>query len=221
MLICMLVSALAGALVTAGAFMLWRRFFRREAAPPAPIPTELTRWDRRTMAYHEAGHAVCSHYLPEREPLLRITIAPGDEAFGMVRTAVRSHHNETRVSFASTLAVLLAGRLAEELFLHETTTSCVHDLAAARQLAADMVVRLGMGGRCALTLPPPDFPVGEALAKYRDADVQELLADAARSARVTLLRHRAEVVGLAELLLARETLDRREIEEFFRAPAAE
>lgn len=215
MLTCSLVSAVAGILLTVGVLTLRRRFFRRDAAPENFIPTELTEWDRLTMAYHEAGHAVCSHYLPEREPLLRITIAPGDEAFGMVRTALRPHHNETRVSFASTLAVLLAGRLSEELFLREVTTSCVHDLAAARQLAADMVTQLGMGSRSNLTLPPPEFPVGESTAGARDADIRELLADAARSARVTLLEHRAEVVGLAELLLARDTLDRHEIEEFF------
>lgn len=219
MLICSLVSAVAGALLTAFVFMLWRRFFRRAAAPESPIPTELTHWDRLTMAYHEAGHAVCSHYLPQREPLLRITIAPGDEAFGMVRTALRPHHNETRVSFSSTLAVLLAGRFSEELFLHEVTTSCVHDLAAARQLAADMVTQFGMGSRSGLTLPPPEFPVGEDSAKAREEDIRELLADAARSARTTLLEHRTEVVALAELLLERETLDRREIEDFFRDAA--
>jgi cell division protease FtsH len=216
MLTCSLVFAVAGALLTVAAFMLWRRFFRHDAAPENSIPTGLTDWDRRTMAYHEAGHAVCSYYLPEREPLLRVSIAPDDEAFGMVRTAVRSHHNETRVSFASTLAVLLAGRLSEELFLHEVTTSCVHDLAAARQLASNMVTQLGMGSRCALTLPPPELAVGEALMKQRDADIQELLADATRSGRNTLFEHRAEVVALAELLLVRDTLDRRELEDFFR-----
>lgn len=210
-------SALAGAALTAGAYqILWKRRMRKLAAEPEPPPpTDPTEWDLRTLAYHEAGHAVCSYYLPEREPLERVTISPTDEAFGMIRTAVRPHHNETRVSFASALAVMLAGRAAEELFLRETTTSCVHDLDAARRLAADMVLTFGMGSRVGVTLPPPELNLGENLRRQCDADIQELLADAARSARATLAEHAAEAKDLAELLLKQGTLERPEIDEFF------
>ena len=195
MLIHSLISALVGALLTAGiGAVLWRRFMRRYAAPAPPPLTALTEWDRRTMAYHEAGHAVCSYFLPEREALLKITISPSDEAFGMIRTAERPHHNETRVSFGSTLAVLLAGRIAENLFLHEVTTSCVHDLASARQLAADMVMNWGMGSRTGLTLPPPELNYGENLRRRCDADIQELLADAERSAQDILEKQAKTVV---------------------------
>ena len=216
-MISLLAAALAGAALTAAiCLILWKRRMRRLAPPPEYLPpTDLTEWDRRFMAYHEAGHAVCSHYLAEREPLVRITISPTDEAFGMIRTALRPHHNETRVSFASTLAVMLAGRLAEELFLNEVTTSCVHDLAAARQIAADMVLTFGMGRRVGLTAPPPETACGEALRRQCDADIQELLSDAERSARETLASHAEEVKTLAELLLENDTLERPEIDEFF------
>lgn len=213
----LIAAALAGAaLAVAVCRILWQRRIRRSAPPPeyAP-PTDLTEWDKCGMAYHEAGHAVCSYYLPEREPLVKITISPTDEAFGMIRTAPRPHHNETRVSFASTLAVMLAGRLAEELFLHQVTTSCVHDLAAARQLAADMVISFGMGSRIGLTLPPPELNCGEILRGQCDADIRELLADAARSARATLAEHAKEVEELAKLLLERKTLGQPEIDGFF------
>ena len=211
-------AALSGAAATAAVYqILWKRRMRRQdtAAAVPPPPTDLTEWDRRTMAYHEAGHAVCSYYLPEREPLLKITISPTDEAFGMIRTAVRPHHNETRVSFGSTLAVMLAGRLSEEIFLREVTTSCVHDLAAARQLAADMVLHLGMGNRGGLTLPPPELNCGDTLRRQCDADIQEILADAERSARETIVGHADEVERLAALLLARPILEKPKIDEFF------
>jgi len=213
-------SALAGAALTAGIYQfMWKRRMRKLAAAPepgSPPQTAPTEWDRRFMAFHEAGHAVCSYYLPEREPLIKITISPSDEAFGMIRTAPRSHHNETRVSFASTLAVMLAGRVSEELFLHEVTTSCVHDLAAARQLAADMVLSFGMGSRTGLTIPPSELNCGETLRDRCDADIQEILADAARSARVTLAAHAAEVKELAELLMEKGSVEQPEIDGFFR-----
>ena len=214
----LITAALAGAALTAAVYQfLWKRRMRRLAPPPPEYqaPTDLTEWDRLNMAYHEAGHAVCSHHLPEREPLLRITISPTDEAFGMIRTAPRPHHNETRVSFASTLAVMLAGRLSEELFLNETTTSCVHDLAAARQLAADMVLTFGMGSRIGLAMPPPEMNCGEILRGQYDADIRELLEEAERSARETLTANAEEVKALAELLLEKETLEQPGIDGFF------
>lgn len=213
----LIAAAFAGAaLAVAICRILWKRRMGQQDTPPGHVPpTELTEWDRLNMAYHEAGHAVCSRHLPEREPLLKITISPTDEAFGMIRTAPRPHHNETRVSFASTLAVMLAGRLAEERFLHLVTTSCVHDLAAARQLAADMVLTFGMGSRVGLTMPPPELNCGDALRARCDEDIQELLAEAVEVARATLAEHAEEVEELAKLLLGKGTLEQAEIDEFF------
>ena len=67
---------------------------RKIKQPQAVVAPVLTDWDRKFMAYHEAGHAVCSYYLPEREPLVCVTIDPSNEAFGMIRTAPRPHHND-------------------------------------------------------------------------------------------------------------------------------
>ena len=208
-------AALVGAAVSAAAILLRKRFFHRQPPQEPPPFGKPTEWDRRFMAYHEAGHAVASKYLPERPPLLRITISPTDEAFGMIRTAPRPHHNETRTSLTSTIAVLLAGRIAEELFLHEVTTSCVHDLAAAKQIAADMVVELGMGESVGLTLPPANLAAGGEVLRQRDANIQKLIADAVRSATEVLDSHADEVTKLAERLFNTETLDQFEIEKFF------
>ncbi len=108
----------------------------------APV---LTDWDRMFMAYHEAGHAVCSYYLPEREPLICVTIDPSSESFGMIRTESRPHHNETEISFYSMISTFLAGQISEEMFLNTKTTSCIYDLSSARQIATDMVMKFGMG----------------------------------------------------------------------------
>ena len=226
----MLINLAAAALWAVAAAALWKTLRGRKQTPTPEVPEQQetttpeappqwppTEWDRRFMAFHEAGHAVASQYLPERPPLLRITISPSDEAFGMIRTEEKPHHNETRTSLSSTMAVLLAGRIAEELFLHEITTSCVHDLAAAKQLAADMVLKLGMGESSGLTLPPEDLPQSEYILRQRDADIQKLLADAACAAADVLKAHADEVAALAERLLRDGTLDGEEIGRFFRS----
>lgn len=207
-------AALFGAAAAAAALLLRQKLASGKRTPDAPPQWPPTEWDRRFMAFHEAGHAVASRHLPGRPPLLRVTISPSDEAFGMIRTEENPHHNETRQSLASTLAVLLAGRIAEERFLHEITTSCVHDLSAAKQLAADMVLKLGMGESSGLTLPPDELAAGET-ARRIGADIQKLLADAVRSATDVLNSHAGEVTALAEQLLRDETLDREGIESFF------
>ena len=89
------------------------------------LPPVLTDWDRKFMAYHEAGHAVCSYYLPERGPLICITIDPSSEAFGMIRTESRPHHNETEISFRSMISTFLAGQISEEMFLIATSITLV------------------------------------------------------------------------------------------------
>jgi len=224
-MLCLLTAALAGAALSAATCrMLWKRRMRRIVPPPEFLPpTELTEWDRRNMAYHEAGHAVCSYYLPEREPLVKITISPSDEAFGMIRTAPRPHHNETRVSLASTLAVMLAGRLSEELLLNEITTSCVHDLAAARSIAEDMVFRFGMGTRVGVAIParPEGAASGIGGDPLVEADIRQLIRDAEGTARRILNEHRSAVERLAEKLLVCKTMERQEIQEFFTSFAEE
>lgn len=182
-----------------------------------PPSLELTEWDRQSIAYHEAGHAVCSFFLPEREPLVRITIDPSAEGFGMIQTQPRLHHNETRVSFVASIATLLAGRLSEELLLGVTSTSCIHDLAAARRIAADMVVRFGMGEKYGLAVPCMEdgTPIGAAAAEAVGADIRRILLEARQTASVILAGHRETVRRLAETLLEKKTLNADEIKDFF------
>ena len=180
----------------------------------API---LTDWDREFMAYHEAGHAVCSHYLPEREPLICITIDPSSEAFGMIRTEPRSHHNETELSFCSMISTFLAGQISEEMFLNSKTTSCIYDLTSARQIATNMVIQFGMGESSGLTaLNPNEYPyVSNSLKENICKDIQKILMDAEKQAREILKEHPQYVVKIAKMLLRYGTLNRCDIANLF------
>lgn len=168
------------------------------------MPTE---WDFEYMAWHEAGHAVVSLVLPEQEPIERISIEPGDEAFGFMRTVPRPHHNGTEVSLRSAMAVFLAGPLAERRFLGRSTTSGADDIANARAIARDMVLRFGMGPRLGLHGPAIS---GEAISEHHlravEADEQRLLRAAERAAKTALHRNAPLVRALAEALLTRRTL---------------
>ena len=169
-----------------------RKNTRQQLNTTIPI---LTDWDRKFMAYHEAGHAVCSYYLPERESLECITINPSCEAFGMIKTQSRPHHNETEVSFRSMISTLLAGRISEEMFLQCKTTSCIYDLISARQIATDMVIKFGMGSTLGIqALNYNEYPyISESMKENICEDIQKILTESETHAKEILHEHHAEV----------------------------
>jgi cell division protease FtsH len=178
---------------------------------------EPTEWDRECLAWHEAGHAVVSLAMPEREPIERISIEPGDEAFGFMRVSQRPHHNDTFVSLSSTLAVMVAGTLSERLFLGRVTTGAADDLANARRLARDMVIRFGMGPRLGLTCPAlPEGACSEKLMRAIEDDVSRLLRSAIRAAQAAIRRNATLVRALAQALLARHTLTAQDLGDLMR-----
>ena len=181
------------------------------------FPPVLTYLDRVFMAYHEAGHAICSHYLPEREELLCVSIDPSNEAFGMIKTKLRPHHNETEISFSSTIATLLAGRLAEEMFLYCKTTSCIYDLSSARKIASDMVLKFGMGERSGLTALSSDeiSQISNSQRELVEHDIRKILKDAEIKAREILQKNHVLVERMATALLLKKTLMEDEIIDFF------
>lgn len=180
----------------------------------------LTKWDLQCMSFHEAGHAVCSYYLPEREEILKITINPTEEAFGMIKTAMRPHHNETETSLRSLISTFLAGALAEELFLNIRTSSGIHDFANARSVAIDMVAKLGMGRQTGKITPVSVYDnsyclFSEEFRRKVDEDTAEIIKEAETTARNLLKSHANLVICLAELLCEKQTLKKEEIVYFF------
>ena len=172
---------------------------------PAVIFESLTDEERRLMAYHEAGHAVVSMNMPQREPLLKITIIPSELGFGATQTQSRKQFNSTIVSMSSAIAVFLAGRLSEQIFCSEITTSSYHDLQQANQIAREMVSRFGMGTKSGFFIP--DDHASEAFKRQADEDVMEILNNAQNAALKILKEHADDVHQIAKELLEKGTID--------------
>ena len=174
---------------------------------------ELTEWDVRLMAWHEAGHTVCSYFLPETESILSVSIEPGNDAFGAMQSSPRSKKNLTYYSCLNELSVAMAGRLSEELFLKEITSSCIHDLNKIQAIAMRMVCELGMGRRTGLVAWINYAEESQSLLlfgeKQRDdiyMDIKEILGEAEKAARQLLEQHARKVQAVAEALLLQRTL---------------
>lgn len=172
---------------------------------PVQIGEALTDEDRRLLAYHEAGHAVVSMYMPEREPLLKISIIPSEMGVGTTQTRPRMRFNETFVSMSSDVAVLLAGRLSEQMFCNEITTSAYKDFMQANQIARAMVTRFGMGTQSGFFIA--DEQVSEAFRRQVDEDVMEILNNAQKEASKILKEYAQDVHRIAKELLEKETID--------------
>lgn len=179
---------------------------------------KLTPWDRKLMAWHEAGHAVVSYYSLEQERVCRISINPSDEAFRMMKLVKRKQHNMTRKSLVGNIAVALAGRLSEEIFLHEVSSSCIHDLNKARDIAVQMVSSLGMGTRIGLLScwNPVDnsfLLLSEQQREKLFLDVTDIINEARNDATKILIEYKRQVCKTAAVLLEKETLGWRELKK--------
>ncbi|MBR5710308.1 MAG: hypothetical protein IKX40_06090 [Thermoguttaceae bacterium] len=161
--------------------------------------------ERRLMAYHEAGHAVVSMNMPQREPLIKVTIIPSELGFGVTQTQPRMKFNGTIVSMSSSVAVFLAGRLAEELFCNEITTSAYNDFIQANQIAREMVVCFGMGTKTRFFIP--DDRASEAFRRQADEDVMEILNNAQATALKILKERADDVHRIAKELLEKGTIE--------------
>lgn len=170
------------------------------------------------MAWHEAGHAVVSYYSLEQERVCRISINPSDEAFRMMKLVKRKQHNMTRKSLVGNIAVALAGRLSEEIFLHEVSSSCIHDLNKARDIAVQMVSSLGMGTRIGLLScwNPVDnsfLLLSEQQREKLFLDVTDIINEARNDATKILIEYKRQVCKTAAVLLEKETLGWRELKK--------
>ena len=184
----------------------------------------MTEHDRKILAYHEAGHGILAHKLPDSDPLHKITIVPRGMALGQTQQiAISDHHAYSRQYLLSKIIVLMGGRAAEELVFKQQTTGAQSDLLTATQIATDMICKWGMS----TTLGPQAFsvetggfldgvsgrlPMGHDTAGFIDREVNELLTDCFERALHILREERALLDNLVEILLQVETLDGEEFE---------
>jgi cell division protease FtsH len=180
---------------------------------------------RRTIAYHEGGHALVAWLTPEADPVHKVTIVPHGMALGVTeQRPEEDRYNLSRRYLTARLNVMLGGRTAEEVTLGEITTGAENDLIQATRLARRMVTAWGMSelGLAAYEPSGDDRflgyelgqgrPYSEDTARRIDAEVYRLLEESHQAVRALLESSRDRLDGLAEALLARETVEQEELE---------
>ena len=178
--------------------------------------------DKRLTAYHEAGHAVVSRYLPTQTNVKEISIIPRGVAGGY--TMYKSDEDKYYISkteMEEKLVALLGGRAAEKLVLNDISTGASNDIEVATKIARDMVTKYGMSDN----LGPIDFQgkepyemqmFGENIGDKIGLEVKELINTAYNRAISLLQEHRDKLDAIAEELLKHEKINEEKFDEFFR-----
>jgi cell division protease FtsH len=177
----------------------------------------MTEHERITCAYHESGHAVVAALLPSADPLHKVTIIPRGRALGVtMQLPEADRHTYTREFLEAQIAILMGGRIAEELFLRQMTSGAGNDIERATDIARRMVCEFGMSAALGpLAYRTPGNPwetdkgvgISEATAQRVDEEVHELVMRGYETARQIIAKNRNAVRAMAEELLVEESLD--------------
>ena len=176
----------------------------------------MTDHDRITCAYHESGHAVVASLLPNADPLHKVTIIPRGRALGVtMQLPEGDRHTHSREFLEAQIAILMGGRVAEELFLRQMTSGAGNDIERATDIARRMVCEFGMSAlgplayRSAGNAWDTERRAGmsEATAQRVDEEVHELVMRGYETARQLVAKNRTAVRAMAEELLLVESLD--------------
>ena len=190
--------------------------------------------EKRITAFHEAGHALMTHLLPEAEPLHKVSIIPRGQALGATfQLPEQDRHLWTKRRIISEIQVALAGRAAEEAFCDDISSGAAEDIRKATALARWMVCDWGMSEKVGLvrhTKEASQTPWGEVqaprehsneTAKLIDDEIKSYLDRAYKQAQDMLTKHRQQLEGLSEALLKYETLDVAEVDRIFKGQSLE
>jgi cell division protease FtsH len=180
----------------------------------------LSEADRVNCAYHEAGHAVVAALLPKADPLHKVTIIPRGRAMGVtMQLPEADRHTYTKEYLETQVAVLMGGRVAEELFMHHMTSGASNDIERATDIAQHMVCEFGMSalGPLAFRKPGSAFEterhhtVSEATAQRVDDEIRKIVMDGYDHARWIIERNQPAMHEMARALLDQESLEADEI----------
>ena len=182
--------------------------------------------ERRVTAYHEAGHALMLHFVPESDPNYKCTIVPRGRALGVTaKLPLEERHNMSKKRLLAHIIFALGGRVAEEIIFGEQTTGAQNDFEQATSLARRMVTQWGMSHMGPLTFGRRDEQVflGKELAVHQDYSektaieidqaVHDIVMECYKKARDILETNLDGLKLLADALLERETLVTEEIDE--------
>lgn len=188
--------------------------------------------EKRIVAYHEAGHAIVAHALPNCDPVHKVTIVPRGMAGGYVLALPDEDRNlMSRAKLMDDMAFALGGRAAEELVFDDITSGASNDLERVTKVARQMVTRLGMSSQ----LGPRVYgqkeelvflgreiseqrDYSEQVAEQIDEEVYKLVTESLTKARKTLTKYKTQLHKIAKKLIEVETLTRDEFEKMFPVP---
>ena len=193
----------------------------RVMAGPERKSRVITERERRVIAYHESGHALVGHVLENSDPIHKISIVSRGQALGYtMQVPEEDHFLETRDGMLDQIAVLLAGRTAEELFCDDITTGASNDLERATKLARTMVTRYGMSDELGAQVfgeAQHEVFLGRDYANHQDYsaetakriddEVERIMREGHGRARTVLDERRGQMDTMARVLLERETVE--------------
>ncbi|WP_270847393.1 ATP-dependent zinc metalloprotease FtsH [Candidatus Collinsella stercoripullorum] len=193
----------------------------RVIAGPERKARVMTETERRTIAFHESGHALVGHVLEHSDPVHKITIIPRGQALGYtMQLPTEDHFLKTKNEMLDELAVFLGGRVAEELMCDDITSGASNDLERATKMAREMVTRLGMSEALGTQVfgeaqhqvflgrdyaDHQDY--SEETARRIDTEVQRIMREAHERAEKILSERREQLVLMKDVLLERETVE--------------
>lgn len=200
--------------------------FEKVAIGPERKTKVMSDEEKRMTAYHEAGHAIVGHVLPDSDPVHKVTIIPRGGTGGVTWFLPPEDKSYTSlIEFKDVLARALGGRIAEKIIFgaDRITTGAGSDLRKATEIARDMIIEQGMGtklrdqvfhedgGGMVFDKMTHGRPYSEDTAKQIDEEVAELVREASRRAEAVMINNRPSLDLLAAALLDEETLDEKRV----------
>ncbi len=201
-----------------------------EAATKVKLGPEKKRlqsdYDKKLTAYHEAGHAIVSHFSPHTDPVHRISIVSRGMALGYTLiTPEQDKLHETRTHLLERLAVMMGGRAAEEYIFDEITTGAANDFDQATQIAKAMVMEYGMSEIGPINFGPTmdvtewgknyyeQNTISQEMLARIDDQVKKIITKAYEDARTIIMNHRKDLDVISQELIKKENIDQEEFEK--------
>jgi len=195
----------------------------------------MSKKEKEIVAYHESGHALVASVLPNTDPVHRVSIIPrGISALGYtLQLPTEDRYLMTKSELLDRLAVLLGGRIAEEIIFKEISTGAHNDLQRATDIATSMVKEYGMSKLGYVTFEkekrpffvqspfPSSKDYSEETAKEIDEEVKRIIDETYAKTKKILLQNKGKLKQLADLLLEKEVVEERDLKKILGKPLAE
>jgi len=207
----------------------------RVIAGPEKKTRVMSEKERLVTAYHELGHAIVGHMLPNCDPVHKVSIISRGQALGYtISLPTEDKFLTTRAELTDTMAMTLGGRAAEEIVFSEITTGASNDLEKVTETAKGMVMRYGMSERLGPRVfghdrsqpflgrefsSEPDY--SDEIAREIDDEIRRIVEEAHQTAKGILEEHRTHLDSISKILLERETIDASQFERLLEGASEE